>query len=145
MHSVQFDQATIAGVAIAASLNDSRERMRRPHLRCLVADGASSAAHHQTMYTCPAARPCPPGGRDCAALARDPLPRKACAAICTETVQGTPWHRSRYPKQTVASNFQGTPNLYVDGTSCFLLDYTDRMQNLSLFRTVLKCEIQISF
>jgi hypothetical protein len=97
-----------------------RPLLRCPHLRCLVADGASSAAHHQTMYTCPAARPCPPGGRDCAARARDPLPRKACAAICTETVQGTPWHRSRYPKQTVASNFQGTPNLYVDGTSCFL-------------------------
>ena len=69
----------------------------------------------------PAARPGPPGGRDCAALARDPLPRKACAAICTETVQGTPWHRSRYPKQTVAYNIQGTPNLYVDGTSCFLV------------------------
>ena len=129
------------GLLAAATTPDclGRPLLRCPHLRCLVADGASSAAHHQTMYTCPAARPCPPGGRDCAALARDPLPRKACAAICTETVQGTPWHRSRYPKQTVASNFQGTPNLYVDGTSCFLLDYTDRMQNLSLFRTVLKC------
>ena len=105
------------GLLAAATTPDclGRPLLRCPHLRCLVADGASSAAHHQAMYTCPAARPCPPGGRDRAALARDPLPRKACAAICTETVQGTPWHRSRYPKQTVASNFQGTPNLYVDG------------------------------
>ena len=111
------------GLLAAATTPDclGRPLLRCPHLRCLVADGASSAAHHQAMYTCPAARPCPPGGRDCAALARDPLPRKACAAICTETVQGTPWHRSRYPKQTVASNFQGTPNLYVDGLKNILL------------------------
>ena len=39
------------------------------------------------------------------------------------TVQGYPWHRSRYPKQTVASNIQGTPFLYVDGTSGFLVEF----------------------
>ena len=53
------------------------------------------------------------------AEAQPRLCRSPLAAFCTETVQGTPWHRSRYPKQTVASNFQGTPNLYVDGAVPF--------------------------
>ena len=96
-----------------------RPLLRCPHLRCLVADGASCAAAEAEPRLC---------------QTRLQPPR------FVPTGQGYPWHRSRYPKQTVASNIQGTPFLYVDGTSGFLLGQPkDRMQNLSLFRTVLKC------
>ena len=119
-HAACLGAHTVANCWLQPQLHQTASEGRYCGARTFAAFSPMAPALPHTTKQCTRARR-RPLLRLLPAEAQPRLCRSPLAAFCTETVQGTPWHRSRYPKQTVASNFQGTPNLYVDGTSCFLI------------------------
>ena len=92
-NSTRLPQKAVTAVPAPSLPSHRKPLLRCPHLRCLLTESASSAAHHQAMYTCP-----PPALlRLVAAEAEPRLCRSPLAAICTHCPRG-PWAYVEVPQ-----------------------------------------------
>ena len=112
-HAACLGAHTVANCWLQPQLHQTASEARYCGARTFAAFSPMAPALPHTTKQCTRARRRPFSAWWLQRLSRD------CAGLRSPrfvlTVLGAPWHRSRYPKQTVAYNIQGTPNLYVDG------------------------------